>query len=241
MPTLTLINPLILPKLPIQILITAQFITKTFQTATPSITINGLDAPSFENTVNEALTTRETIEYEPYDTRLAGKVTALYAQLESLTTAVAKLRKEAPQKAAGSYADMLRRTLEEDEGGDLDEFEDESQGEKGQGDDVEMRDSSDGAQQGSSSERKRGQGQRRMRDDWKLEAPFGNEKEASLWRDGDMAEVYEEALRTLLRLQGEAVSGDEVEDGDEEGSHALATTVGKVERAGKAVEVVENM
>ena len=229
-----------------------QFITQTFQSATPSITINGLDAPSFENTVNEALTTRETIEYEPYDTRLAGKVTALYAQLESLTTAVAKLRKEAPQKAANGYADMLKRALEEDEGGDWEEGSGAVVGEgKGreEGDDVEMRDSSsNGPQNGpqrqeSSSAEHREQGEGRIRDDWKLKASLGNETQASLWREGDMAEVYEEALQTLLRLQGEVVSGDEVEDGDgdEGGSNALATTVGKAERAGRAVEVVENM
>jgi kinetochor protein Mis14/NSL1 len=41
----------------------------------------------------------------------------------------------------------------------------------------------------------------------------------------------------LLRLQGESDAGHEVgADGD-----ALATTVGKVERAGRAAEVVENM
>lgn len=68
-----------------------------------------------------------------------------------------------------------------------------------------------------------------------------------------MGEVYNDALRTLLRLQGtaedeEGDGGDKNKSGrgdsaSEEGRgvKALATTVGKAERAGRAVEVVEKM
>lgn len=74
---------------------------------------------------------------------------------------------------------------------------------------------------------------------WTLDIPLGTDEEAERWRNGDMAEVYENALRTLQRLQGE---GD-TEAGKEAGSegNALATTVGKAERAGRAAEVVESM
>lgn len=69
---------------------------------------------------------------------------------------------------------------------------------------------------------------------------------------GEMGDVYEEALRTLLRLQGEGgltgqEGGREEEEDDESsgtrggGVKGLATTVGKVERAGRAAEVVEKM
>lgn len=82
---------------------------------------------------------------------------------------------------------------------------------------------------------------RRTRPDpaWTLDVPLGTDEEAERWRNGDMAEVYENALRTLQRLQGE---GD-TEAGKEAGSegNALATTVGKAERAGRAAEVVESM
>lgn len=74
---------------------------------------------------------------------------------------------------------------------------------------------------------------------WTLDIPLGTDEEAERWRNGDMAEVYETALRTLQRLQGE---GD-TEIGEEAGfeGNALATTVGKAERAGRAAEVVESM
>lgn len=70
---------------------------------------------------------------------------------------------------------------------------------------------------------------------WKLDIPLGTEEETERWRSGDMADVYEDALRTLQRLQGE---GEDVEAGE---GNALATTVGKAERTGRAAEVVESM
>lgn len=76
---------------------------------------------------------------------------------------------------------------------------------------------------------------RRSDPTWKLDIPLGTEEETERWRSGDMADVYEDALRTLQRLQGE---GEDVKAGE---GNALATTVGKAERAGRAAEVVESM
>jgi kinetochor protein Mis14/NSL1 len=59
-----------------------------------------------------------------------------------------------------------------------------------------------------------------------------------------MAEVYEDALRTLLRLQGEPVPGNNdaaMSKSDGVDGNALASTVGKAERAGRAVEFVEKI
>lgn len=129
-------------------------------------------------------------------------MTSLYAQLESLTTTVAQLRRDAPARAAREYGDQLKKALEDDQ-----EEEEQEAAVNGGG---EM--------------------------DWDLHIPLGTEEEAQRWKDGEVAQVYEDALRTLLRLQGEEEMGD-VPDGD----GALATTVGKAERAIKAAEVVEGM
>lgn len=77
-------------------------------------------------------------------------------------------------------------------------------------------------------------------DEWKLDIPFGSDAERERWQNGEMAEVYTETLQTLLRLQGEYVEGDE--QGSMEASrNALSTTIGKAERAGRAVDVVKKM
>ena len=215
-----------------------KFINRTFQTATSSISINGLDAPPsiFSKEAQAQSQIRETIEYEPYDTRLAARVTSLYAQLESLTTAVAQLRRDAPARAAREYADLLRKVVDEDDEGEEEEEEEdiqfESLEEEGGGEaDAEM---------GGPDELQ--PRQRRLRQDWKLEIPLGTENEMSRWREGDMALAYEDALRSLLRLQGEgSVPGDDNQSTGRQDGNALASTVGKAERAWKAVEVVENM
>lgn len=170
-------------------------------------------------------------------------MTSLYAQLESLTTTVAQLRRDAPRKAAGLYAEELKRVLGEDDEGDG-EGEDEDYdygydytGDGGEGankqeEDVDM---ADAGEQGQPRQRPRSQSQSRKtikKPDWKIHVPLSSEAETQRWRNGEMAEVYGDTLRTLLRLQGEA---------DEVDGNALATTVGKAERAGRAAEVVENM
>jgi len=45
----------------------------------------------------------EGVEYEPYDARLASKLQSLYLALESETMAVARLRREAPRRAAEGW------------------------------------------------------------------------------------------------------------------------------------------
>ena len=89
----------------------------------------------------------------------------------------------------------------------------------------------DGAQNGVRRSRRR-----KPDPEWELQVPLGTKEEAERWRSGDMAEVYEATLRTLQRLQGEANVGEEGPEGN-----ALATTVGKAERAGRAADVVEHM
>lgn len=168
-------------------------------------------------------------------------MTSLYAQLESLTTTVAQLRRDAPRKAAGFYAEELGRVLgEDDEGGDEGEdydydYDYECTGDGGEGankqeEDVDM---ADAGEQGRLRPRSRSQSRKAIKKpDWKIHVPLSSEAETQRWRNGEMAEVYGDTLRTLLRLQGEA---------DEVDGNALATTVGKAERAGRAAEVVENM
>ena len=77
----------------------------------------------------------------------------------------------------------------------------------------------------------------RPRPEWKLQVPLGTDEEVERWANKDMADVYENALRTLQRLQGE----DDMDSETGSEGNALATTVGKAERAGRAAEVVEHM
>ncbi|KAJ5294047.1 hypothetical protein N7508_008868 [Penicillium antarcticum] len=200
------------------------YINKTFETASSSISINGLDSTSEQFPFPAALTTpMETIEYEAYDTELASRVTALYAQLESLTTGIAQQRRDAPRRAAKEYAAQLKALIQ----GEVEEeyVSSNSAGmtsvpEDGMDVDSAPKEGADRA--------------------WKLETALGTAEEQERWASGDIAGVYEDALRTILRLQGEG-EGEGVQAGDGAEGHALATTVGKAERAGRAAEVVENM
>ncbi|RDH34532.1 kinetochore protein Mis14 like-domain-containing protein [Aspergillus welwitschiae] len=220
----------------------SQYINRTFNSASPSISINGLDSTSPEWPFPAAFTApTEQVEYEAYDGKLASRVTSLYAQLESLTTTVAQLRRDAPGRAAKAYAEQLRSALREDEQETEEEEEEEmkeeedeeGQQQQGGGQDAEM---TDAGSTTASTQRKGPMTRSRA----KLEVSLGTENEAERWRSGEMAEVYEDALRTLLRLQGEGVSGAEVDSsGDGADGNALSSTLGKAERAGRAVEVVE--
>lgn len=227
-----------------------QFITRTFTTASSSVSINGLDSESPEFPFPAAFTApAETVEYEAFDGKLAARVSSLYAQLESLTTTVAQLRRDAPGKAARDYVEELGRVIEEE---DKDEDND---GEEGEGEeDVEMGDAdatanaeqpesqSEEAATKTKEKRQRRKQAKKESELWDLDIPLGTEKEAERWRNGEIAEVYEDALRTLLRLQGDAVPGDD-EGSDPHGmdGSALASTVGKAERAGRAVDFVEKI
>ncbi|PYH43562.1 uncharacterized protein BP01DRAFT_424847 [Aspergillus saccharolyticus JOP 1030-1] len=279
-----------------------EYILRTFTSASSSITINGLDSSSKEFPFPASFTApSEQVEYEAYDAKLAARVTSLYAQLESLTTTVAQLRRDAPARAARAYAEQLRRVIEEEEAEDEAEDVEEDGEVEEEGDDItntvvsqenegELKEESEGSSQerggnagtgedqemtgmetGPPASRADGSGllagdtemvdargdagvgtvdkgtttktkrrSPRLARRAKLQIPLGSEHEAERWRSGEMAEVYEDALRTLLRLQGEAVAGQAAAS-DTEGAdgNALASTVGKAERAGRAVEVVE--
>ncbi|EEH37483.1 hypothetical protein PAAG_07901 [Paracoccidioides lutzii Pb01] len=233
------------------------FIYKTFLTAAPSISINGLSpAESFKNGSSSSnadgtddvagpisfLHAQETIEYEPYDTALAARVAALYAQLESLTTTVAQLRRDAPGRAAGAYAEALRGVMLEDD----EDWGEEEGGEGEEQGDVSMLDVGEGeGGEGGDTAQVRCQRRRRReghsKQDFTLHVPFGSTEGARRrWIEGGVEEVYANVLKTLVRLQdGDAdvqAGGDEVE-----GDSGLAATVGKVERARRAAEVVEHL
>ncbi|KGO70387.1 Kinetochore Mis14 [Penicillium italicum] len=237
-----------------------EYINKTFDSASASISINGIDSTSPQFPFPAAFTApTEQVEYEAFDTDLASRVTSLYAQLESLNTTVAQQRRDAPRRAAKEYAAQLRKMIEEEE----EEYENEDGIENGGKDadnDTEMGESAnlqpqsnnetentppgreadameiDSTSNGTGSVRSR-----RPRGNydpaWTLQAALGTEEEQERWKSGDIASVYEDALRMLLRLQGEGNAN--MEAGAE--GNALATTVGKAERAGRAAEVVENM
>ena len=95
------------------------FIAETFDSATHSISINGLDAisPVFASALDPSRTTQpeENIEYEAYDPRLTSKLSSLYADLENLTTQVAKLRRDAPSTSAQNYSDQLANVMVTDD------------------------------------------------------------------------------------------------------------------------------
>jgi kinetochor protein Mis14/NSL1 len=80
--------------------------------------------------------------------------------------------------------------------------------------------------------------------EWKLDIPFGTDSERERWHSGEMAEVYADTLRTLLRLQGEEGPETEAEaegGDDDKGTKAISTTIATAERAERAVEFVEKM
>ncbi|KAJ5384354.1 Kinetochore Mis14 [Penicillium concentricum] len=231
-----------------------EYINQTFESASNSISINGIDSTSPQFPFPAAFTApTEQVEYEAFDTDLASRVTSLYAQLESLNTTVAQQRRDAPRRAAKEYAAQLKKMIEEEE-----EYENEIDGGKDVDNDTEMGDSAN-VQPRSNSKTENTPGQeadgmdvdstngtgsassRHTRGNydpaWTLQAALGTEEERERWKSGDFASVYEDSLRMLLRLQGE---GNVNTEAGVEG-HALATTVGKAERAGRAAEVVESM
>jgi kinetochor protein Mis14/NSL1 len=273
----------------IYLLHSTQFITKTFTTASSSISINGLDsndtsAPSSSS--DPTIKTKninpfpfptafaaptETVEYEPYDATLAARVTALYAQLESLTTTVAQLRRDAPKRAAETYADALAKMLEEDEKEEAEadsKVQVEARAAMERTIVVEPSTSSSSSSLLREPSRKKRRSGRKSQDTgpgathtemgdtetaaaaaaeenhgpaWKLDVPFGARNEMEKWHNGEMAEVYSDTLRILLRLQGEVLERDGQEESEDSSGKGLATTIGKAERAGRAAEVVQNM
>lgn len=132
------------------------------------------------------------------------------------------------------YAEELNKVLE---GDDEDGLENEEEfGDIGEEEVVAKKEDSADVEMGGAGLTTRRR--RQVRPEWKIEVPLGSEQESERWRNGEMAEVYDDALRTLLRLQGEDT--DAIADAGTDGN-ALATTVGKAERAERAAEVVEKM
>ena len=116
-------------------LLVDSFLQQTFQSASHSVTVNGIDAstipvsqiPTCSNpdssTISEPTQELEPSEemegihftYEPFDSRLRKRLGALYGELETLTAEVSKLRREAPRSSAKTYAQQLEATLAEDD------------------------------------------------------------------------------------------------------------------------------
>lgn len=171
------------------------------------------------------------------------------------------MRRDAPSKAARGYADALRTALAEDDDSYDMEIEhentknrnnvngNEEDNDNNNDNDVEMDVKHDSSE--SSQNLKDGMGEHWLRDlrrkhpDWILNVPPGTAQEQERWREGEMGAVYSKALETLFHLQGDASafdSDDENTSNDDawgSRSTALATTVGKVERARQATEVIE--
>ena len=98
------------------------FLSRTWQGAAHSISINGLDASTLPSTAQtasleaEANGEREGVDfkYTPYDGKLQNKVASLYGELEMLTAQVSKLRREAPKAGAEMYERRLREGIQDD-------------------------------------------------------------------------------------------------------------------------------
>lgn len=52
-------------------------------------------------------------EFEPYDTRLAKKISSLHAEIESLNVELADMRREGVQEAAGTFKESFLKQSEE--------------------------------------------------------------------------------------------------------------------------------
>jgi kinetochor protein Mis14/NSL1 len=99
----------------------AQFLERMWCAAKDNITVNGQDAATTTTTTGSQTHGMQAddgeekegvhFEYEPYDTRLSARVAGLYAELESLTTQVSRLRRTAPRQAAEAYAGLLEAVL----------------------------------------------------------------------------------------------------------------------------------
>jgi len=90
----------------------AEYITTTFQTASPNISINGHDpAPTLlisllSTEPDQSIETTE--EYEPLDSKLLSRAADLARQEEDLLIEIAALRREAPVKVAETWKEVGR-------------------------------------------------------------------------------------------------------------------------------------
>ena len=197
----------------VQTLITS-FLTRTWSSASHSISINGLDASSLPNTTfpaapqhpstQEPVGEREGVDftYSPYDSRLQSQVASLYGELEALTAQVSKLRREAPSNGAQRCSEKLREQMQEEE----EDFEREMQSLREQ-QEVEQK------------------GQGKQEDVLRLEKPRQGYHE-------DMRDTYARGVEDLARLAGVGSRYDSagVSSAGQAGG-SLTETVGKVQRA----------
>lgn len=118
-------------------LLVDSFLRQTWQHASQSIAVNGIDvsslppsqlptcsnpdAASLKDPMNP---NGDSIEeekegvhftYSAFDPRLQKKVASLHGELEALTAQVSKLRREAPGKGAQNYQNALAEALQKDE------------------------------------------------------------------------------------------------------------------------------
>ena len=111
------------------------FLAQTWTNALHGVSVNGIDATSapypYSTHPHNPLPTSEShavaaaqqdteiegIHYThaPFDANLQKRVAALYAEVQSLTTSVAKLRRAAPATAAERYGESLDAALLSDE------------------------------------------------------------------------------------------------------------------------------
>lgn len=91
-----------------------EYIVQTLTLALPSLTLNGFDPSSTllrPNPASEVNTPDDNSNYEPYDPRLAERLRTLYAELDTQSTRVAELRRDAPGAAARGYVERLEAEL----------------------------------------------------------------------------------------------------------------------------------
>ncbi|KAF8458219.1 hypothetical protein BDZ91DRAFT_743285 [Kalaharituber pfeilii] len=111
------------------------YINRTFELASPNISINGIDTnklsnPNGQDVNSQPLPATNTAsgsqpasiidllnapveEFEPYDRTLHSRVQSLYSEIENTTLKVARQRREVPHKAARKYEKLLERELRE--------------------------------------------------------------------------------------------------------------------------------
>lgn len=111
------------------------FLQQTFDTASHSLAINGIDAttlrtsamptcsdpdPTTEKGSAEVLDPADEVEgihytFAAYDPRMSKRLQTLHQEVESLTSEVSQLRRTAPKQAADAYAAALEAALKSDE------------------------------------------------------------------------------------------------------------------------------
>ena len=112
-----------------------QFLQQTHTSASHSISVNGIDAsnlpqstlptcsnptPDPGSDATKPLDPSQEIEgvhytYSAFDPRLQKRLASLHGELESLTSQVSKLRREAPKSSADAYTSHLEAALAHDE------------------------------------------------------------------------------------------------------------------------------